>query len=330
MTITMRLPVRQIRIFWLLLIGFTSFAMAPAVSVELKMPGYVIERKMEIEESGTYLIPMGPYSDGKVPSIETTGRIFAQSWQFRSTSLTTQQLISPLRKQIADQGFAVFFDCTDIGCGGFDFRFGTRVISAPDMFVDLFDYRFISAKRGEGAKSEFLSILASRTGTSGYVQIVYVTPGKAEKINVAGTSVDIGSDGRENDNVAAEKNTLAERLFEAGYVILSNLEFEPGSAKLGNGQNGLLDELAEFLKADSSRRVVLVGHTDSVGGLEDNLALSRRRAAAVRQRIVEDYDVSPEQVESDGVGYLSPIASNKSHEGRELNRRVEAVLLDSR
>ena len=329
MKITMRLLVKQIEIFWLFLIIFASFMPSHATSVELKMPEYVIERKTEIEESGTYLIPKGPYSDGKVPSIKATGRISAKSWQFQHTSLTTQQLISPLSKQIAEQGFTVFFDCIDMECGGFDFRFGTKVIPAPDMFVDLFDYRFISAKRYEGAKSEFLSILASRTGTSGYAQIIYVTPRKAEKISVASSLVDIGSGVSENDDVTAVESKLAERLLEMGYVILSNLEFEPGSAKLGNGRNGLLDMLANFLKADSSRRVALVGHTDSVGGMEDNLALSRRRAAAVQQRLVEDYDISPEQVESDGVGYLSPIASNKTLQGRERNRRVEAVLLDA-
>jgi len=74
-------------------------------------------------------------------------------------------------------------------------------------------------------------------------------------------------------------------------------------------------------------RIALVGHTDTVGGLQGNIALSRERAQAVRQRLIDDYDIAPERVEAEGTGYLAPLATNRTAEGREANRRVEAVLL---
>ena len=72
-----------------------------------------------------------------------------------------------------------------------------------------------------------------------------------------------------------------------------------------------------------------MGHTDTVGGLEANVALSRRRAASVRDRLIERHGVPAEQLEAHGTGYLAPVAPNTTAEGREANRRVEAVLLET-
>lgn len=74
-------------------------------------------------------------------------------------------------------------------------------------------------------------------------------------------------------------------------------------------------------------RIAIVGHTDTVGGLEANIAVSRARASAVRDRLIERYDVAPNRIEAGGMGYLSPVASNLTPEGREMNRRVEVILL---
>jgi len=96
---------------------------------------------------------------------------------------------------------------------------------------------------------------------------------------------------------------------------------------LGDAGAGALERLAAFLKDQPTVRIALVGHTDSVGSLQPNIALSRSRAAAVRDRLIEIYDIPPAQIEAEGMGYLAPVASNLTAQGREDNRRVEAVLL---
>jgi len=73
-------------------------------------------------------------------------------------------------------------------------------------------------------------------------------------------------------------------------------------------------------------RILIVGHTDTVGNLEDNIALSQRRAEAVKEALVENYDIDPDRVQVVGAGYMAPIASNLTALGREKNRRVEVVL----
>jgi OOP family OmpA-OmpF porin len=71
----------------------------------------------------------------------------------------------------------------------------------------------------------------------------------------------------------------------------------------------------------------LVGHSDAVGGLEGNIAISKQRAEAVRQRLISKYGIQKSRITAQGIAFLSPRASNQTPEGREQNRRVEAVVL---
>jgi outer membrane protein OmpA-like peptidoglycan-associated protein len=68
-----------------------------------------------------------------------------------------------------------------------------------------------------------------------------------------------------------------------------------------------------------------VGHTDSVGSLEANLALSRARAEAVVTALQARFGVAAGRAVPAGVGPLAPVASNATDAGRALNRRVEVV-----
>ncbi|WP_236951445.1 OmpA family protein [Ketogulonicigenium robustum] len=71
----------------------------------------------------------------------------------------------------------------------------------------------------------------------------------------------------------------------------------------------------------------MVGHTDATGALAANQAVSTARAAAVRQRLINENGVNPAQLDAAGAGYLAPRASNADADGRALNRRVEVVVL---
>lgn len=117
-----------------------------------------------------------------------------------------------------------------------------------------------------------------------------------------------------------------EKLLTGGAVVLAGLDFGTGAVDLTEGRYGSLAALADWLGRNPDKTVVLVGHTDASGGLDANIAVSKRRAASVRARLIGVYGIPPNQVEAQGVGYLSPVASNLTEEGRQKNRRVEAVL----
>lgn len=89
----------------------------------------------------------------------------------------------------------------------------------------------------------------------------------------------------------------------------------------------ILDEVAQALKDASKLRVRIEGHTDAVGAVEHNLALSEARAAAVREYLIGQ-GLTPDRLESKGYGPTLPLESNATAEGRERNRRVEFVILN--
>jgi outer membrane protein OmpA-like peptidoglycan-associated protein len=84
--------------------------------------------------------------------------------------------------------------------------------------------------------------------------------------------------------------------------------------------------LADYLAAQPDLSVALVGHTDASGSLDGNIVISKRRAGSVLERLVSDYGVARRQLDAQGMGYLSPIASNQTQEGRDANRRVEVIV----
>jgi OOP family OmpA-OmpF porin len=68
--------------------------------------------------------------------------------------------------------------------------------------------------------------------------------------------------------------------------------------------------------------IAVAGHTDNVGASQSNLKLSKERAEAIRQYLLQTYGLPPNLVVAKGYGDTQPIASNDTAEGRERNRRV--------
>ncbi len=101
--------------------------------------------------------------------------------------------------------------------------------------------------------------------------------------------------------------------------------FETESADITAQSDATLTEIATLLQNDPDMRLHVVGHTDNEGTLEFNLDLSRRRTEAVVQTVVSGHGVATSRLLANGVGFLAPVASNRTEEGRARNRRVEPV-----
>ncbi|UZD90552.1 OmpA family protein [Cognatishimia activa] len=310
----------------LIAIMAVSLATTPAFALDLAMPAGSALIADDVQEDGSYALPDGPYLDGYLSSRQVTGHLSRQAWHLDGETHTTEQLIDPLRSQIQAAGFAILLDCDAQSCGGFDFRFATEVLPAPDMFVDLVDYRFVSALKESSSGSEAISALVSTSDTKGYIQLIAVQPGPTSESLPLAKPVEGNPVEPVSVNLSVPTD-LAKALDVGGHVVLSDLEFETGSSNLSDGRFNSLQSIATYLSDHPGRRIALVGHTDNVGSLEGNVALSQKRARAVKNRLVETLGVSEGQVEAQGVGYLAPIASNLSEAGRNANRRVEAVLL---
>ena len=111
-------------------------------------------------------------------------------------------------------------------------------------------------------------------------------------------------------------------------VIHEKIQFDYNKATIRPESHGLLAEIAQVIADNPGLRSIRVeGHASSEGPYAHNVSLSRRRAKAVRDHLVERGHVDPARLESDGYGPDRPIAPNNTATGREANRRVEFTIL---
>lgn len=302
------------------LVFLTVLLAHPACAVTLDVPGNARLQTEETLALGSYLLPTGPFADGQVPGVAVEGEVQRQAWLVEAEGLSTLQILAPLRDQLTAAGFVVLYDCDTDNCGGFDFRFGIEVMAAPAMYVDLGDFRYLAAKADTDKGPEYVTLLVSRSSLSGFLQITRIGPPIEAAAIVTAPQAPLRA------TSTATPGDFAAEIEVNGHVILSDLTFETGSAQLGPGPFTSLQTLADYLLANPSRRVALVGHTDSQGALDANIALSKRRAGSVLERLVTDYGIARSQVAAEGMGFLSPLASNLTPEGRDLNRRVEVII----
>ncbi|SEW39460.1 OmpA family protein [Cognatiyoonia koreensis] len=293
--------------------------LANAASAEaLRFPGNAEMSAEIIVSDAQYALPTGPW-DGSIPTLPVEGEMVQQAWRINAVGLTSLQLLRPLREQLLNDGFEIIFECETDSCGGFDFRFETLALPAPALQINLADFRFLSAWKADDTGSEVgISLLASQTGTAGYVQVIQIGG------NTAAAATATGAPARADASSASRSVDAA--LETEGYAILDGLTFATGSAQLNEGENAALAALADFLSDNPDVQVALVGHTDAEGSLEGNIALSKRRAGSVLERLVSDYGVPRRQLDAQGMGYLSPVGNNLTQEGRDANRRVEVIV----
>ncbi|HEY0177612.1 MAG TPA: OmpA family protein, partial [Pedobacter sp.] len=105
---------------------------------------------------------------------------------------------------------------------------------------------------------------------------------------------------------------------------IRNLEFDLGKSTIKATSNSTLDRVAALL-VEKNFSLKLAGHTDNTGSMALNLRLSKDRAEAVKAYLVSQ-GANPSRIEATGYGPNQPIATNKTAEGRQKNRRVEFTL----
>lgn len=107
-------------------------------------------------------------------------------------------------------------------------------------------------------------------------------------------------------------------------VVLPGVNFATGTSNLTQSSRFILDEVAATLTENPEIRVEVAGHTDNTGPRALNERLSRARAASVKTYLVSK-GIADDRMTTNGYAWDRPVASNRTREGRALNRRTELI-----
>jgi len=111
--------------------------------------------------------------------------------------------------------------------------------------------------------------------------------------------------------------------------IALNIEFDFAKSVVKKKYHDNIKKVADFMQQYPDTHVVIEGHTDNVDVFHDpnnNIKLSQARADSVRQYLIDKFGIDASRITAVGYGPNRPVAANDTEEGRQKNRRVEAVI----
>ena len=276
------------------------------------------------KENARIALPKAAWRAEGIETLPVEGEVTRTAWRIPQNRVSPLDLLAPIRATLLDEGYTPLYECAAAECGGFDFRYALPLLPEPEMHVDLADYQYFLGQKGD----EITALITSRSSESGFIQVIQVGRATQSREPAAGEPILAPATTRPPPDEA--QGDIAQSLEAQGHVALDDLVFSTGAASLEPQDYASLEALAAYLKRNPELQVALVGHTDTDGALALNTALSKRRAQAVRARLIERWDVPAAQITAEGAGWLAPRASNATPEGREKNRRVEVIITSTR
>ncbi len=164
--------------------------------------------------------------------------------------------------------------------------------------------RIVVAKIVRGGATTWVEVAAYNDGRD--YQLVVVEPKPMEQ------------------EVVADASALSQSIAATGKAVIYGIYFDTGKSVLKPESEPTLEQITRLLKQEPQLQLYVVGHTDNDGALDFNLKLSADRAAAVVKALV-GRGIGATRLSSAGVASYCPAASNKTDNGKAMNRRVELV-----
>jgi OmpA-OmpF porin, OOP family len=213
-------------------------------------------------------------------------------------------------------GFEAIFSCSAEECGGRNFN---HAAAPRTYYMGFGEYH---------AEQRYLAARLARPEGDVYAS-VYVVMNKAgggpdkDRAMVQLNVVELRP--MEERMVVVEASDMQRDLAADGRVAVYGILFDFDSDRMRPDSRPQLEEIGKLLKDSSGLEVLIVGHTDSQGGFDYNVDLSKRRAASVVDALVGEHGIERARLTPVGVGMAAPVATNRSEDGRARNRRVELV-----
>jgi OmpA-OmpF porin, OOP family len=260
----------------------------------------------QVKDFDAARLQAAPFKDGK-PTAERRleGRVTRIAYR-ANPGPSILEVSRNFETQLAKAGFETLVACDTDACGGIPFTEATDALPMPQMWIDGFNYRYYAGRKAEGGRETYAAVLVSKSNDDIYAQLMIAVVGAIE-------------------NKMVDAGAMAKGLREQGHIALYGIYFDTDKAVIKPESRPTLEEIAKLLRAQPQLNVFIVGHTDSQGTYEYNADLSRRRAEAVAAELAKSYKIVATRLKTAGVGFLAPIGSNATDDGRALNRRVELV-----
>lgn len=281
----------------------------------------------EVRGYDEFILPLGPAvrdaNGQRVASKKETlegkiTRILYRGPEGRSTL----EIFRNYKSALESAGFETLFTCADKECG-YLFHW---------IFYHEMDQRIRSTKTSGGAFDipqdlRYLAVKGTTGGATVHVSVLIAFDagfGRLSKRPVTLLEV-IESEAMDTGMVTVNAGAMMKGIDATGHVAIYGVYFDTDSATIKPESSATLEEITKLLQGRPSLDLLVVGHTDNQGDYDHNIDLSRRRAEAVTASLVNQHRIDQTRLRAAGVGYLSPVASNDTPDGRSKNRRVELV-----
>lgn len=226
---------------------------------------------------------------------------------------STLEVFNNYRQALAKINFQPIFECNKEACGrgGRESAYVKGLNEQPVLgdFLAADDHRYAAGKLALPGGAAYVSIYTMRSERGRVVAKLDIVETKQMETGL----IEV--------NAAAMRRAIA----DTGRVALYGIYFDTNKTELKPESRPTLEEMSKLLRADPALRLIVVGHTDNVGTFDFNLDLSRRRAEAVVNALVTQYGAQATSLRATGASYSSPVATNRTAEGKAKNRRVELV-----
>lgn len=260
--------------------------------------------KRDTEDPGKIVAESSENLEGKITKIS----------YYLPDDRSTLEVFRNYEDALKAAGFEVLFTCSNNDCGGRDFNH--KVVEYSGGFADNYsDQRFLAAKLTRAEGDVYVSLYTVKN-----------TGGGGPDRNHIYTEVDVIEIApMQEAMVTVDANAMAEEIFETGSISIYGILFDFDKADIKPESAATINEIATLLNDNPNLKLFIVGHTDNKGSLYYNTNLSQKRAEAVVGVLVSDHGLESARVSPKGLGFLAPVASNSSEEGRAKNRMVELV-----
>lgn len=270
--------------------------------------------KYESKDFDSFTLPTGQVRDrrsGAATSQALEGRITRIHYR-APDGRSALEVFRNYEQSLQAGGFTALYQCENQACGN-DFSYA---LNPPGiMHFSGKDQKYLAARLSRPTGDVYVSV---------YTTAAYGVGG-ANKNRVFTLLDVIEVKPMQTGQVVVDANAMAREIAASGRVALYGIHFDSGKADVKPESQAALIEIAKLMKQDAALKLLVVGHTDTAGAFDYNIDLSRRRAQAVVQALVSSHGVEAPRLKPWGVGYASPVASNRADDGRAKNRRVELV-----